>query len=429
MNPAISIGVFVIFLGLFAVMFLRVWQARKRIEQSVGTAVDLLNQGKHSEALRVCDAALEGARKLKLRPDDKLARTLVLRSMSLQRLGRKDDALAAAAEALACMCTVKNGGTQLAILDQAGTMLLETGHDRRAIPLLDAAVRLAQQIENEPNRCYRLQQVGLACARVGIHANSVAAFGKAIEVMTKEVGPDSEKLSNPYVNLGNSYKQMQKLDEAERCYLESKRLLEINNAATPEKLSLVLLNLGVVCAESGRNQDAENYYRQVLELRSQAYGRNDWRIGNTYNNLARCRQRENDLESAEDYIQKAIAILEVRPATLCHALETLSRIREDQGRLEEALAAVARARETMQNLQTPELSQLATFLEREAMLAGRMGDEDRSQDCRARANQIRQAVAAAPAPDHDSKNVSEMLRTLDQQLQSSLNYVNSLQNV
>jgi tetratricopeptide (TPR) repeat protein len=264
--------------------------------------------------------------------------------------------------------------------------------------------------------------------RVGLHANSVAAFGKAVDIMTKVKGPDAAMLANPYINLGNGYKRMQRLDDAERCYREALRLQQTNGSEDPEQITIPLLNLGVVCAESGREEEAEKYYQEVLELRIRTLGRNHWRVGNTYNNLAGCRRRLRDFSGAEQYIQQAIEILESRPESLCNAIESLSRLREDEGRVEEALAATARAREIQQNLPTPDLSEMATLYEREAQLATRCGDEERSGDCRSRATQIRQALAAAPPADRDATSLPESLKALEQHMAASVETVRALQS-
>jgi len=245
----------------FLVHWLRASRAHKSIRECAKAVEAAVVAGKYTEAIRMCDTALEIARKFKLRPDDFVALILVFRSESLRKSGKKDEALMAAARAFACMCTVRGAHTQIAILDQLGAMLLETGHERRAIPIIESVIALGQQAEQQPLRTSaRLEQAGLAYARVGVHANSTAAFGKAIEIMTKEFGADSVKLANPYVNLGNGYRGTQKLQDAERCYREALRLIEMNDAKTPEKLSLVLLNLGAVCAESGRYDEAERHY-------------------------------------------------------------------------------------------------------------------------------------------------------------------------
>src|SRR5579864_2177192 len=164
-------------------------------------------------------------------------------------------------------------------------------------------------------------------------------------------------------------------------------------------------------------------------MRLKVYGRNDWRIGITYNNLANCRWRARDFEGAEEYIRMAAEILESRPESMCHVLGTLARIREDQGRIEEAMAALARARDLIRNLPTTEMSQLAGFLEREGNLAARIGDEARAEDCRSRANQIRQKLASAPAAEQESSNLSETLKKLDREFAESMRYVNSLREV
>jgi hypothetical protein len=71
---------------------------------------------------------------------------------------------------------------------------------------------------------------------------------------------------------------------------------------------------------------------------------------------------------------------------------------------------------------------MATLYEREAQLASRCGDEERCSDCRARAVQIRQALAAAPPSDRDVSNLPESLKALEQHLASSLERVKALQS-
>ena len=416
-------------LGFFLFTWLRLRLARNKFAALVKAATKLVDAKQYSAALQKSDEALNASGKLTFRRGDLIAQSFLVRSAALRGLGRNPDALAASAHALALMCRVKNGGLQLAILDQAGTLLFETGHASRAIPLLEAAGKLALQIENEPHRIYRLQQIGLAYSRTGVHANAVAAFAKAIEIITKKSGADAADLSPMYLNLGNGYRRLEKLDDAERCYREALRLLEVNGVTSPERISQALLNLGVACGEAGRNEEAEKYYQQALDMRLGVYGRNDWRIGLNYNNLANCRWRAGDFAGAEDYVQKAIEFLEERPETLSHALGTLARIREDQGRLEEAIAALARARDVIQNLPTTDMSQLASFLEREGNLAARMGDESRAAECRSRANQIRQKLAAAPALENETSDMGETLKNLDAHLIQSLNYVKSLQGI
>jgi len=112
---------------------------------------------------------------------------------------------------------------------------------------------------------------------------------------------------------------------------------------------------------------------------------------------------------------------------MSNATDTLSRLREDQGRVEEALEAARRARESQQRLPTPDLSELATLFEREGLLARRMGDEERASECRSRAAQMRQAVASAPPPDRDLTNMPEALQTLEQHLKASLQHAQALQ--
>jgi tetratricopeptide (TPR) repeat protein len=420
--------VFGVLAGALLVYLIGAWRAHRRFGKYVTAAGNALDADQHREALQTCDEAIALARKWRFTPDDLVAMVFVIRSVAMQKSGDNQEALNAAARAFTCLCRVKRAGTQLAVFDQLGTLLLQTGHERRAIPILEAAVGLGHRAEGEPLRtAARLERAAMASMRVGVHANAAVGFGRAVDLVTKEKGPDAVELVNPYINLGNSYKRMQKLEDAERCYREALRLYQANKVENPEQLSIILLNIGVACAETGRDPEAEKYYHQVLELRIQTLGRNHWRVGNTYNNLSNCRRRMRDFAGAEEYIQQAIAILEVRPESLCNAVESLSRLREDQGKIEEALAATTRAREIQQSLTTPDFSEMATLFEREALLADRCGDEQRAKDCRSRASEARQTLACAPPADRDLTNLPESLKALEQHLAASLERVKALE--
>jgi len=428
-NQKAGWAVFGVLMAGIVLRFARVSKTDKECGALVGTAEKMLGKSPDAEVLRICDQAIAIARKGNLVASDSSVRALLLRSEALRKMGRRDEALQSAVHALACFCRVRNTGTRLATLDQTGAILLEMNFERRAIPVLEAALALGQRAEAQPLKtALRLERIGMAYLRVGLHANSVAAFGKTVDILTRQKGPDAAVLASPYINLGNGYKRMQRLDDAERCYREALRIQQTSGKKDSEQLSIPLLNLGVVCAETGREEEAEKYYHQVLELRIRTLGRNHWRVGNTYNNMAGCRRRMRDFSGAEQYLQEAIEILESRPESLCAAMESLSRLREDEGRVEEALAATARAREIQQNLPTPDLSEMATLYEREAQLASRCGDEERSSDCRSRAIQIRQALAAAPPSDRDVSNLPESLKSLEQHLTSSLERVKALQS-
>jgi tetratricopeptide (TPR) repeat protein len=414
--------------GGLGIRFALTWLAHRRFAKQVRAAGNAMDAGRGREALQLADDAIAQARKWRFTPDDDVALAFVIRAEALRKTGDNQAALEASARAFSCMCGVERAHTQLTIFDQLGWLLLDTGHARKAIPILEAAVGLGHRAEATPlATAGRLERAAMASFRVGVHANAAAAFGKSIDLMTKEKGADALELASPYINLGNCYRRMQKMDDAERCYLEALRLHQTNDADKSEQFSTILLNLGVACAERGLNEEAELFYGQALELRIELMGRNHWRVGNTYNNLAGCRRRLRDFAGAEEYIQQAIEILEAHPEQLCNTIDTLSRLREDEGKNEAALAAATRAREIQQDLASPDLSEMATLFEREAALAERCGEEERGRECRTRAAEMRQALAASPPANRDLTNLPESLRALEQHLASSLERVRGLE--
>jgi tetratricopeptide (TPR) repeat protein len=428
LGPAAGWIVFAALAGALGIRIALAWKAQRRFRKQVRAAGQAADEGRHPEALRRADDALKLARKWKFKPDDEVALAFVIRAEALKKAGDKQGALEASARAFTCMCGVKRAGTQLTIFDQLGWLLLDTGHARKAIPILEAAVGLGHRAKSTPlATASRLERAAMASFRVGMHANAASGFGKSIDLLTKEKGADALALASPYINLGSCYKRMHKLEDAERCYREAFRLHLVNNGQESEQFSTVLLNLGVLCAEQGRNEEAEKFYLETLELRIRMLGRNHWRVGNTYNNLAGCRRRRRDFAGAEEYIQQAIELLDSHPEQLCNAIDTLSRLREDEGKTEEALAAVTRAREIQQNMPSPDLSELATLFEREAALAERCGEEERGRECRTRAAEMRHALAAAPPADRDLTNLPESLKALEQHLASSLERVRALE--
>jgi tetratricopeptide (TPR) repeat protein len=401
-----------------------VGRAKDQIRDKAVAAEAAYQSRDYLTCVKLCDSAIAATRTMQLPPDDLLALTLALRSQACEDLGRNEEALVSAAQAFACLCRVRQARAQLAILDRLGELLLNLHQEGRAAGVLQAGVALGQQADPDARtRSARLQLLGRAHMGIGRYPSGAVAYGQAIELAAKEHGPDALQLASPYINLGNCYRRMHKIGDAERCYREALRLYEHHQTTDDENYGAALMNMGVACAETGRNPEAEQYYLRVLDMRRAAFGRNDSRVGTLYNNLAMCKLRMRDFPAVERYINQALEILEPRPEALSSATDTLSTIREEQGRLEESLAAASKAREILQNLPSPNLSALASRFDREAQLLSRMGDEEQAASCRANAAQARQVLAAVP--EGSAQRTLEALRELDERLKESLSHLST----
>ncbi len=120
---------------------------------------------------------------------------------------------------------------------------------------------------------------------------SEGKYTQALDVLKKaeEVVPDSRPL---LLMLGNTYRRLGYLEEAEKTLLHATRLFP-NDAD-------VLNNLGNVYLLLGMYNDAENYIRAALRLSP-----NDARF---FNNLGSLRMKTHNLDDAERLFRKALRL-------------------------------------------------------------------------------------------------------------------------
>jgi hypothetical protein len=195
MGPVAGWAVFGVLAGGLGIRFGLTWLEQQKFAKQVNLAITALDERRYRECLKTTDEAIARARKWKFTPDDTVAMAFVIRAGTLWKTDDKQGALEASARAFTCMCGVESADVQLMIFDQLGWLLLETGYARKAIPILEAAVGLGHRAGAQPlQTASRLERAAMACHRVGVHANAAAAFGKAIDLMTKEKGPDALEL-------------------------------------------------------------------------------------------------------------------------------------------------------------------------------------------------------------------------------------------
>lgn len=150
LGPAAGWIVFLVLAGALGIRFGINWRAQQRFRKQVKAAGNDMDAGRHQEALRKADDAIAQARKWKFTPDDDVALAFVIRAEALRKTGDNQAALEASARAFACMCGVERAHVQLTIFDQLGWLLLDTGHARKAIPILEAAVGLGHRAKSTP---------------------------------------------------------------------------------------------------------------------------------------------------------------------------------------------------------------------------------------------------------------------------------------
>jgi len=167
-----------------------------------------------------------------------------------------------------------------------------------------------------PRDVFGWKLLGALCLRLGLRHCAQVAMQQALA--TQENDPE------PWNNLGNLFRQTDRLAEARQCLTRALQL-------RPEAAS-IHLNLGSVLNSMDSLDDAEACFRQALRLRPQS--------PEAQNNLSNTLRRQERHEEAALLLEQLLA----SHPHFALGWNNLGCVLRDQGRLPEAVAALQRAR-------------------------------------------------------------------------------------
>jgi len=228
-----------------------------------------------------------------------------------------------------------------------GQLLAETGHEAEGVEELTKAITL------RPNYWGHHYGLGQAHYGAGRFPEAMAAFRRVTELQPDNawgylmLGAVSHALDKTaeaityyqkalalgngvaYSNLGAIYARQGKVGEAERCYKEAIKL-----APTAPKFH----NLGDLYASLGRRNEADEQYRRAAALANEQLLSRPRDIG-VLTTLAMVEAKLSRFGAADGHIKQAIAVApENADVRVSEAI-----VRSLSGRIEEALAALAKA--------------------------------------------------------------------------------------
>lgn len=141
----------------------------------------------------------------------------------------------------------------------------------------------------------------------GDYQNSIAILKTLLKHRMDLLPAGHELIVNSFINIGNTYFQIRKLDTASLFYREALTQFESQTRQTT-KQATILHNLGLISEMKGNYDKSLNFYQQALAIQTKAYGREHPEVANTLLNLGLLRIRMGDFIRAEQLYKESLLI-------------------------------------------------------------------------------------------------------------------------
>jgi tetratricopeptide (TPR) repeat protein len=280
-------------------------------------------------------------------------------------------------------------------------VLVELGEFRRAIPFCEQTIELAREWESPAALAETLWRAGQCYARSGLKDHAVVPLRAAVKILQNQTG--DPLLPAALLTLGNALRKSSPA-EAESYYRQAAELHVARGqfqSATP-----TWVNLGVLCSEQGRHEEALEHYRRVLRFREQTPGTPSVRMGTLLNNIANCYRRMGKFADALASVDRAIKALEpLGGQELASAYGTRGLIFRDAQRDAEAVDWLRKAYDQQQKAPCANFDTLIEDLENEIAALRRLGRTEDLRIARQKLESVRAQVAAVPKTEHDLGSV------------------------
>ncbi|MEO8699740.1 MAG: CHAT domain-containing protein [Kofleriaceae bacterium] len=152
------------------------------------------------------------------------------------------------------------------------------------------------------------QNLARSHREAGNYARSLELFAQARTIIQNTTGPKTEAMALVLSNLGDTYDRMGDLTRARTAYLESAVAFVAADKAKHPYMAIVSLGLATIAEHDHDAVLAEKYFREALDLRITALGKDHVTTGQAHGALGAFYTRQGRLGDAEREILAAIAI-------------------------------------------------------------------------------------------------------------------------
>ena len=391
-----------------------------------------LRRGNIDAAGRIFSAVIEAAKTF---PKEQSYALLPIATANLSVLATKQGNRERAAQLRTITLTTLDAiGTpplHAGFLQLIADALLDLGEHRRAPFYYELCAQLVSDNGDALNTAIFLNRAGQCYCRAGLNDQAVIPLRAAIRIFRQH--PGEPRMPEALLNLGNALRKTNPA-EAEAAFKEAAEWYESRlqlEAAAP-----AWVNLGIVCSENGRHQEALDWYRKALEVRERSPRTPPVRLASVLNNMSNCHRRLGNFAEAHHDIDRAIQILEPADATdqaitrlLASAYHSRALIFRDEQRDLEALTWFQQADATRQKLPSPSLEDTAVDLTELIAMLDRLSRTVEADAARERLAETRAAQQASRASEVDlagltSESQGAVQVEIDQPSSHSREYAN-----
>jgi len=368
-----------------------------------------LRRGNLDAAGQLFSAVIEAAKQL---PKEQSYAVLPIATANLSLLATRRGKPENAAQLRALTLTTLDGITSPPLhpgfLQLIGDALFDLGEHRRAAVYYELCAQLVSDNGDALNTAVLLSRTGQSYCRAGLPDHGVIPLRAAVRILRNYLA--DPRMPDALLNLGNALRKKRPV-EAETAYKEAAEWYESRlqlEAAAP-----AWVNLGILCSETGRHQEALRYYGKAFEIRQRSPGTPPIRIASVLNNVSNCYRRLEKFAEAHSHIDRAIQLLESISPTdipasrlLASAYHSRALIFAAEARDPEALHWFQKADVTRQSQPNPSLEDTAVDLTELIAVLDRLGRTVDGDAARKRLVEIRAVQQASHASDLDLSGLS-----------------------
>lgn len=235
--------------------------------------------------------------------------------------------------------------------------LHKLGDYRRAIPYWEQSIESADDDANSDGIATKLHRLGECYSRIGLKDHAAVPLCAALKLL--EFCHEDPRRSAVLITLGNALRKSSPA-EAESCYKEAAEAYASRlqyEAAAP-----AWNNLGILCSEQGRHEEALDYHQKALHVRLQSP--NTQRLAGSHNNIGACYMRMGRFAEAHESVDRALQ-LATTDDSLASACSTKGMIFQKSGDYFQAVKWLRRATAERQKQASPDMESIADDINRE----------------------------------------------------------------